>query len=118
MEQTRSNVPQGDAMTAAGVTSPRGGTKADEAAAALGQKLESAADIIRDRLPQEGKAGAMREAVGDRLEASGRYLKQQGVTGIMQDVEGVIRQYPVQILLLGVGIGYLLSRLVGGRHHG
>ena len=116
MDQTRSNVPQGDARTAAGVTSPRGGTRADEAVAALGEKLESAADIIRDRLPQQGTAGAMSEAVGERLEASGKYLKQQGVTGIMEDVERLIRQYPVQILLLGVGIGYLLSRLAGGRH--
>ena len=116
MDQTRSGMPQGNAMTAEGGTSPRGGTRADEAAAALGEKLESAAEIIRDRLPPEGGAGVMREAVGERLEASGRYLKQQGVSGMLEDIEGLIRQYPVQVLLLGVGMGYLLSRLVGGRH--
>jgi hypothetical protein len=116
MDQTRSSVPQGNPMTSARVTSPRGDTRADEAAATLGEKLESAAEIIRDRLPPEGGAGVMRETVGKHLEASGRYLKQQGVSGILEDVEGLIRQYPVQILLLGVGVGYLLSRLAGGRH--
>jgi hypothetical protein len=103
-------------QSAADITRSRGGTRADEAAAVLGEKLESAADMIRERLPQQGQAGAVSEAVSDRLQASGHYLKQQGVTGIMEDVEALIRQYPVQVLLLGVGIGYLISRLGGGRH--
>ena len=112
MDHTRTSTPQ----DAPGVTSPPPGTRVDEAAAALGRKLESAADIMRTRLPREGRAGAVVEAVSDRLEASGGYLEQEGLTGILHDAEALIRQYPVQVLLLGLGTGYLLSRLVGGRH--
>jgi hypothetical protein len=112
MDQKRTSAPHGGPD----VASPPVGATADEAAAALGRKLESAADVMRTRLPQEGRTGAVVEAVSDRLEASGEYLAQEGLSGILQDVEVLIRQYPIQALLLGLGAGYLLSRLVGGRH--
>ncbi len=37
-------------------------------------------------------------------------LQQQGITGVLQDLEILIRRYPVQAILLGLGCGYLLSR--------
>jgi len=112
MDQRRTSVPQ----EFPDVASPSGGAKADEAAAAVGRTLESAADTMRTHLPHEGRAGAVVEALSGRLEASGVYLEEEGLTGILEDVEALIRQYPIQALLLGLGTGYLLSRLVGGRH--
>jgi hypothetical protein len=41
----------------------------------------------------------------------GSYLQNQGLSGAMEDLEGLIRRYPIQSLLLGVGLGYLLSRI-------
>jgi ElaB/YqjD/DUF883 family membrane-anchored ribosome-binding protein len=112
MDELRTRLPQ----DAPGGAPPYGASRADAAAAAVGRKLESAAAAIRERLPHAGRAGAAVEAVSDRLEASGTYLEEQGLTGVMEDVESLIRRYPVQALMIGFGIGYLLSRLVGGRH--
>ena len=112
MDEIRTRLPQdipGDAP-------PYGASRADDAAVAVGRKLESAAAAIRERLPRAGRAGAVVEAVSDRLEASGTYLEEQGLTGVLEDMEALIRRHPVQTLMVGFGIGYLLSRLVGGRH--
>lgn len=37
-------------------------------------------------------------------------IRQQGLDGVVEDVEMLIRRYPLQALLLGLGCGYLLSR--------
>ncbi len=92
-------------------TLARGGRTADELASSLGRKLESASDLIRDKLPREGRIGDAARAVSDGLETSGAYLQEQGVTGIIEDLETNIRRYPIQALLIGAGIGFLLSRL-------
>lgn len=39
-----------------------------------------------------------------------QYVRQQGVGGVVEDLEILIRRYPLQALLLGLGCGYLLSR--------
>ena len=85
--------------------------KGDEMAAAVGEKLGSAADTLRGTLPQEGRLGDAARAVTDRLEASGNYLQEQGLTGAIEEIESLIRRYPIQALLLGAGLGYALSRL-------
>jgi len=87
------------------------GHKGDQIAAAVGEKLGSAADTLRGTLPQEGRLGGAARAVTDRLEASGNYLQEQGLTGAIDEVESLIRRYPIQALLLGAGLGYALSRI-------
>ena len=39
-----------------------------------------------------------------------QYIRQQGIGGVVEDLETLIRRYPLQALLLGLGCGYLLSR--------
>lgn len=85
--------------------------KGDQMAATVGEKLGSAADTLRSTLPQEGRLGGVTRAVTDRLEASGNYLQEQGLTGAIDEIESLIRRYPIQALLLGAGLGYALSRL-------
>jgi len=85
--------------------------KGDQMAAAVGEKLGSAADTLRGTLPQEGRLGDAARAVTDRLEASGNYLQEQGLSGAIDEMESLIRRYPIQALLLGAGLGYALSRL-------
>jgi regulator of sirC expression with transglutaminase-like and TPR domain len=85
--------------------------KADQAAARIGEKLGSAADTLRSKLPQEGRFESAARVVTNRLETSGTYLQEQGVTGAIQDLETLIRRYPIQAFLLGAGFGYVLSRL-------
>lgn len=92
---------------------PEGGMsgRADRTTMTLGENLEAAAETVRERLPQEGRLGAAAGTLADSLERSGTYLQEQGLTGIIEDLEAVIRRYPVQSLLLGLGAGYLLSRI-------
>lgn len=39
-----------------------------------------------------------------------QHIRQQGLGGVVEDIEILIRRYPLQALLLGLGCGYLLSR--------
>lgn len=87
------------------------GHKGDQMAAAVGERLGSAADTLRSALPQEGRLGGAVRTVTDGLEASGNYLQEQGLSGAIDEVESLIRRYPIQALLLGAGLGYALSRL-------
>jgi hypothetical protein len=87
------------------------GHKGDQIAAAVGERLGSAADTLRSTLPQEGRFGGAVRAVSESLEASGNYLQEQGLSGAIDEVESLIRRYPIQALLLGAGLGYVLSRL-------
>jgi len=101
----------GGAINEGQETMSQTGHKADQMAAAVGERLGSAADALRGALPQEGRLGGAVRAVTDRLEASGNYLQEQGLSGAIDEVESLIRRYPIQALLLGAGLGYVLSRL-------
>jgi ElaB/YqjD/DUF883 family membrane-anchored ribosome-binding protein len=83
--------------------------KAEQLTQSLGANVEAAAEVVRDRLPQEGRQAST--ALSDQISAAGRYLQQKGLRDMRANMESVIRQYPVQSLLLGAGLGYLLSRL-------
>jgi|SRR5579885_3099297 len=85
--------------------------RADRATKSAGEAVEAAAVRVREHLPQEGRLGAVAGKFADTLEQSGAYLRQEGLTGVLDDLETLIRRYPVQALLLGVGIGYVLSRV-------
>ncbi|WP_447985880.1 hypothetical protein [Nitrospira sp. Nam74] len=85
--------------------------KAEQVTQTLGANVEAAAEVVRDRLPQEGRMGQASAVLSDQLSAAGRYLQQQRLRDMMATMENTVRQYLVQALLLGAGLGYLLSRL-------
>jgi len=74
--------------------------------------MESLGDAIRSREPAQGMLHNAGEAVASQLECSGRYLEEQGLKGIGEDVTNLIRRNPIPALLIGVGIGVLLARMV------
>ena len=84
--------------------------KTDHVAQTVGENVEAAAEVVRDRLPQEGRIGQASNLLSDQLARAGRYLQREGVRGLVGNLETMIRQYPMQSLLLGVGLGYFLSR--------
>ena len=84
--------------------------KADDAISTVGEKLTSLAGTIRESVPQEGYLGTASRAVADNLQAGGRYLQEHGFGDMSDDLAAVIRRYPVQSVLVGLGIGFLLSR--------
>jgi hypothetical protein len=87
------------------------GAKAQHATAAAGQTLQSLAGAIRDKGPQEGSVARAASTVAENLEDAGMYLQERGIEGAVDDLTILIRRYPIQSLLIGAGIGYLLARL-------
>lgn len=84
--------------------------KADEAVSAAGRRIEQLADGIRENTPNDGMLGACSNKVADTLHASGKYLEDHGVTGMVDDLTDVIRRNPLPAVLVGVGIGFILAR--------
>ena len=84
--------------------------KAHETATGVGEKLGSMATTIRENAPREGAVASAATAVVDGLESASSYLKEKKYDHLAQDVTALVRSYPVQSLLIGVGIGYLLAR--------
>lgn len=83
----------------------------DEATAALGERVRSAAGSLRERGPHEGMLGTATGAVADSLEHTGRYIQEEGLVGMAEDVTELIRRNPIPAMLVGVGIGFMLAKL-------
>jgi phage-related protein len=87
------------------------GHKAEDATHAVGGGMQSLAGTMRDRLPQSGPIGAATGALEKGLERTGKYLQQEGLQGMAQDVTKLIRRHPFPAMMLGIGLGFLLARL-------
>lgn len=85
-------------------------TKANEAPTVVGEKMGSLASVIRNNAPREGAVATAATAVAGGLESAGSYLREKKVDDLAHDVTALVRSYPVQSLLIGVGLGYLLAR--------
>ena len=84
--------------------------KANEAATVVGEKIGSLANVIRENAPREGSVATAATAVVDGLESASSYLREKKFDHLATDVTALVRTYPVQSLLIGVGIGYWLAR--------
>jgi uncharacterized protein YjbJ (UPF0337 family) len=87
--------------------------KANEAAPVLGEKMESLATRIREKAPHEGRLGTTATKVAGGLESASCYLREKKFEHLGQDLKGLVRRYPLQSLLVGLGLGFLLA----GRSH-
>jgi hypothetical protein len=86
------------------------GDRASEAATAVGSGMESLAGTIRERGPREGMWGSASDQVARTLETGGRYLKEEGLSGMLDDVAVMVRKNPIPAILVGIGVGFLLAR--------
>jgi uncharacterized protein YjbJ (UPF0337 family) len=84
--------------------------KANEAATVVGEKIGSLANVIREKAPREGSVATAATTVVDGLESASSYLREKKFEHLAKDVTALVRAYPVQSLLIGVGLGYLLAR--------
>lgn len=91
------------------------GQKAEGAASAMGSGLKAAGDAIRQNVPQEGTLGHASSAVARTLDETGNYLQQEGLKGLGSDVAQLIRKNPLPAVLIGVGVGYLVSHAMTSR---
>jgi ElaB/YqjD/DUF883 family membrane-anchored ribosome-binding protein len=88
------------------------GKKVEEAAAALGECVKSAGGTLRDRGPHQGMLSTATNTVADSLETTGRYIQEEGIRGMAHDLTDLIRRNPIPAMLVGVGIGFVLARML------
>jgi len=86
------------------------GKRAEDAASAVGSGMTSLGGTIREHTPGQGMFGNASGAVADSLERGGRYLQNQGLSGVGGDITNLIRRNPIPAVLIGIGVGFLLSR--------
>ena len=91
------------------------GHKAEDATASVGHGMQTLAGKVRDNTPNEGMLGSASNAVADAIEGAGRYVEDKNLTGMMDDVTGLIKRNPVPALLIGLGIGFLIGRALSSR---
>ena len=83
--------------------------KVDSAMTATGEQFSTLAQTVREKAP-EGKAGEVATMAADALDRSGEYLQTADLQMVRSDLERVIRDHPIEALLVGAGIGYLVAR--------
>jgi hypothetical protein len=84
---------------------------ADQAARQAGERLKSAADQVRAHAQGEGLAGQVADTVTSGVKQAATQLQEQGVRGLIDDFVAIAKRYPVPVFILGIGGGFLLSRL-------
>jgi F0F1-type ATP synthase assembly protein I len=91
------------------------GQRAESATTSLGGSMQHLAGTIRESAPHEGMLGTASSRVADSLESGGRYLQEEGLSGLAEDVTTLIRRNPIPAVLVGVGLGFLLARTTSRR---
>src|SRR5215213_2042284 len=98
-----------DARAKAAEVGDAAANKVDSAMTATGEQMSTLAQTVREKAP-EGKAGEVAFKAADVLDRSGEYLQNADLQMVRGDLERVIREHPIESLLVGVGIGYLVAR--------
>ena len=98
-----------DARAKAAEVGDAAANKVDSAMTATGEQMSTLAQTVREKAP-EGKAGEVAYKAADALDRGGEYLQTADLQMVRGDLERVIREHPIESLLVGVGIGYLVAR--------
>jgi len=91
------------------------GHKAEDATSAVGHGMQTAADKVREYSPNEGMLGSAGRGVADAIEGAGKYVEDRNLSGMMDDMTNLVRRNPIPALLLGLGVGFLIGRLLTPR---
>lgn len=74
--------------------------------------VSTAATAVVDGLESaQGAISTAATSVADGLGSVSSYLQEKEVTEMATDLTALIRRYPVQSFVVGVGLGYILARL-------
>jgi len=107
--QAASNVASA-AGQAAGNVATTIGHKAEDVTASAGRTMQNLGEKVRERGPESGFLGTATEKVAGGLESAGQYLEDKNLSGMAEDITGLIRRNPIPALLIGIGLGFLLAR--------
>jgi len=61
-----------------------------------------------------GAVGDAASAVRDRAEGAYDYVRDQGFSGVCDDMASMIRRNPVPSILIALGLGFLVARAIRG----
>jgi phage-related tail protein len=92
------------------------GQKAEDATHAVGRGIGSLGGTVRENLPQSGVLGAAASSVASGLESTGQYLEKEGLQGMAEDLQNIVRRNPLPALLLGIGLGFIIARAIASRN--
>jgi uncharacterized membrane-anchored protein YhcB (DUF1043 family) len=87
------------------------GQQAEHLTSSAGSGLRSLGESVREHAPSSGYLGSAAQSVASGLESGGRYLQDQGLSGMGEDLTNLIRRNPIPALFVGIGLGFLLARL-------
>jgi ElaB/YqjD/DUF883 family membrane-anchored ribosome-binding protein len=86
------------------------GQRAGETVSNVGGQMRNLADTIRQSAPSEGVLSSAASTVADSLDTGGRYLEEETLSNLGREATDLIRRYPLQAVLVGIGIGFLMAR--------
>jgi ElaB/YqjD/DUF883 family membrane-anchored ribosome-binding protein len=88
------------------------GRKADDLTHSAGTGIKNFGDTIRENAPREGMIGQASKTVADTTKQVGRYLEEEGLSGMFDDMTNMIKRNPIPAILVGVGLGVLIGRVM------
>jgi len=95
---------------AAGNVASTVGHKAEDVTASAGRGMQNLGERVREKGPESGFLGTATDKVAGGLESAGKYLEDKNLSGMADDITGLIRRNPIPALLIGIGVGFLLAR--------
>jgi hypothetical protein len=54
--------------------------------------------------------GTVADRTARGLEDAGRYLQEEGLSGMADDFTDLIRRNPIPAVLIGIGLGFMIAR--------
>lgn len=101
----------------AGQAADQATTKVDAGMDKAAGGLETLAGTLRERGESMGGSGGTASAVqtaattaAGTLDSAAQYLREKDTDQLMADLEALVREKPVQSLLVAAGVGFLLSK--------
>jgi hypothetical protein len=86
------------------------GKSAENLTSNAGTGLRHLGESLAQKAPHEGMLGDASQAVAKTIKEGGRYLEEAGLSGMADDLTGLIKRNPVPAVLIGLGVGFLIGR--------
>jgi ElaB/YqjD/DUF883 family membrane-anchored ribosome-binding protein len=86
--------------------------KADQGINQAAGGLETAAEKLREKTPDEGVVGQASEKVASGVESAAGYLRDRDSKQIVEDIENYAREHPAQAVGAALVAGFLIGRIL------
>lgn len=89
------------------------GKSADKMATSAGSSVKHFGETIKEKAPKDGVLGSAAQSVGNTIQEGGKYLEEEGFSGMMDDVTELVRRNPIPAVVVGIAVGFLIGRTLG-----